>query len=210
MNNIPSLAIGLIMLAYWGRVVRLTWKIRKQTGQSANYFPREPVGLVLRILWNPAVLVWIAHPIYSALSKKHPGFMNRFYSQGIWDWMILAVAIAAFVGTLVCWKKMGKSWRMGINPGETTQLIITGPYAYIRHPIYALSSLLMLCSMTIVPTPLMLIAGAIHLLLLQWEARREEQYLITKHGAVYETYMKATGRFIPIPGKTYTAANTLG
>jgi steroid 5-alpha reductase family enzyme len=203
MNNIPSLAMGLMMLAYWGRVVRLAWKIRRRTGKSANYVPREPLGLVLRFLWNPAVVIWIAHPMYSALLKNQRGILRRVYDQGVWDWAILAIAIAAFVGTLICWKKMGKSWRMGINPKETTQLIVSGPYAYIRHPIYALSSLLMICTMVILPTILMGIVGAIHLLLLQWEARREEKYLISKHGAIYEEYMRNTGRFIPLLGKKF-------
>jgi protein-S-isoprenylcysteine O-methyltransferase Ste14 len=51
---------------------------------------------------------------------------------------------------------MGKSWRMGINPNEKTQLIVSGPYAYIRHPIYAIQSLMLLASMILLPSPLML------------------------------------------------------
>lgn len=118
------------------------------------------------------------------------------------------MAVLAFGATWVCWKKMGKSWRMGINPDEKTQLIVSGPYAYVRHPIYGLSSLLMLASLAVVPSPLMMIVAAIHLVLLQWEARREEQYLRLQHGRVYEEYCRSTGRFCPRSLRPHTGQAT--
>ena len=107
------------------------------------------------------------------------------------------IAIAAFIATLICWKKMGKSWRMGINPDDKTQLIITGPYSFVRHPIYALSSLLMICTVVILPSPIMLVCGVIHIAFLNWEASREELYLVRLHGEDYAGYARRTGRFFP-------------
>jgi protein-S-isoprenylcysteine O-methyltransferase Ste14 len=107
------------------------------------------------------------------------------------------VAATALGATLVCWKKMGKSWRMGIDPAEKTGLIVTGPYAYVRHPIYALSSLLMLASVACLPTPLMIALALVHLTFLWWEARREEHHLAAVHGADYDRYRASTGRFFP-------------
>lgn len=201
-RSLPALLMGLMMFAYWARVMRLVYKIRKQTGRSANLAPtKEPLGMFLRVFWYPAVLVWIAHPIHYALSRPTPPgpfwpFWPLFYHPVV-AWTAVSVAAAAFAATLVCWKRMGKSWRMGITPGEKTQLIVTGPYAYVRHPIYALSSLLMLCTLAILPSPVMLAAGVIHLALLQWEAHREERYLLGVHGDVYGTYRASVGRFIP-------------
>ena len=43
----------------------------------------------------------------------------------------------------------------------------------------------------------MLAAGVIHLVLLQWEASREERYLLGVHGDVYGSYRNSVGRFIP-------------
>src|SRR6476620_10287488 len=99
--------------------------------------------------------------------------------------------------TLVCWKRMGRSWRMGIDPNEKTQLVVAGPYAYVRHPIYALQSLLLLASFVAVPNALMLVVMLLGMILLQWEARREENYLLRVHGAQYEDYLRRVGRFIP-------------
>jgi protein-S-isoprenylcysteine O-methyltransferase Ste14 len=86
---------------------------------------------------------------------------------------------------------------MGIDPTERTQLVFTGPYAYVRHPIYALSSLLAITAMIATPSPLMLAVGLLHVLFLQWEARREERYLVGVHGGPYEDYLYRVGRFVP-------------
>jgi protein-S-isoprenylcysteine O-methyltransferase Ste14 len=193
----PALAIGLMIGAYWARVMRLVYKARRQTGRDANFVPPEPLGRLLRMIWYPAVGVWILHPLYSALADDPPRALRPIYVSPIVSGVALVIALAAFVATLVCWKRMGKSWRMGIDPGEKTQLILTGPYEYVRHPIYALSSALMLATVAIVPSPLMFVVAACHLLLLQWEARREEQYLLSVHGPAYEHYMKRVGRFVP-------------
>ena len=198
MTHLPALLIGLIMALYWARVLRLAWKQKRRTGQAANLFPPETVGRLLRIVWFPTIALWIALPICAgSLTRASPALFRPLF-QNLWiSWIALAIAIGAFVATWICWKKMGTSWRMGIDPNDKTQLIVAGPYARLRHPIYALSSLLMICTMLILPSPVMLAVGIIHLSLLQWEARREEQYLIALHGPSYAQYAARTGRFLP-------------
>ncbi len=200
MPHLPALIVGILLVAYWGRVLRLVYKIRRTTGHSANFAPSEPLGLLLRVLWYPVVVIWILHPLISAF---RPRWIAPMFDVPAVSWIAVIPAVAAFVGTLVCWKRMGKSWRMGINPEEKTQLIVSGPYAYVRHPIYALSSLLMLSSVVIVPTWLMALVGLLHLTLLQWEASREERYLLQHHGRSYADYCRRVGRFVPRSFRPY-------
>ena len=194
----PGICIGLLVGAYWARVLRLVFKTRKRAGHGANFLPPEPLGRVLRIIWYPAVVAWIILPFVTARFPRVEfiGFRMMWNDSSI-VWCAVAIAAIAFVATLVCWKKMGRSWRMGIDPNERTQLIVTGPYAYVRHPIYALQCVLLVTSFIAVPTIAMLIVVAIGFSLLQWEARREERYLVEKHGAEYEDYLRQVGRFVP-------------
>lgn len=185
------------MGAYWSRVLRLVYKSYKKTGHNAGFWPAESLGRALRFLWFPAILLWFVVPLLVVFRGASSPFTAYFWSIPVLEWLGVLIAAAAFGATLVCWKKMGKSWRMGIDPGEKTQLVVTGPYAYVRHPIYALSSLLMLASILAVPTPAMLIVGMIHLIFLQWEARREERYLVGAHGDDYAQYLRRVGRFVP-------------
>lgn len=196
----PALIIGLVMALYWGRVLRLAWKERRRTGRAANLFPPEPLGRALRLIWFPAVGLWVALPLLFATLVRPVRQLNFFqplFVRPVLSWVALFVALLAFAATLLCWRKMGRSWRMGINPDDKTSLVVTGPYSHLRHPIYALSSLLMICTMAILPSPAMITVGVVHLLLLQWEARREERHLTALHGPTYADYAARTGRFLP-------------
>ncbi len=196
----PALFVGLLMLLYWASVIVMVIKTKKDVGKAANFLPPEPVGRIVRLLWYPVVIIWIVHPISYALVHRPARWARpprQFVHVQDLAWPALAIAIAAFAATLVCWRRMGKSWRMGIDPNETTELIVRGPYAYVRHPIYTLSITLMACTMVILPSPIMLVTGALHIAFLLWESRREERYLLHIHGQPYADYSERTGRFFP-------------
>ena len=40
----PGIVIGLLVGAYWARVLKLVLKARRETGRSANFLPPEPLG----------------------------------------------------------------------------------------------------------------------------------------------------------------------
>lgn len=203
----PGLCVGLIVGMYWARVLRMVFKARRQTGRAANFLPPEPLGRVLRILWYPTVVLWVVHPFISGLFPETPIPLRPLYSHPGVEWLAVGVAVIVLGATLVCWKKMGTSWRMGIDPDEKTKLIVTGPYAYVRHPIYALSSMLMLATLAAVPSPLMIVIAATHLSFLQWEARREERHMIAAHGPEYDAYTRRVGRFFPRSLSPYSPAS---
>jgi protein-S-isoprenylcysteine O-methyltransferase Ste14 len=204
----PALAVGVIVAAYWWRVLRMAYKMSRRTGRAANFVPVEPLGKMLRLIWQPVVWLWIAHPLASAFIIHPPAILQPLYSSPPVRWAAVIVAALAFALTRLCWKRMGKSWRMGIDPAERTPLVVTGPYAYVRHPIYALSSLLMIATVVALPTPLMIVVAVLHLLLLQWEAQREERHLCRVHGQPYERYRMDVGRFVPRPFRRHDAAKS--
>ncbi len=193
----PALAAGIIVAAYWGRVAKMAWKQRRRTGRAANFIPGEPLGRLLRFIWIPIVLIWILQPLASAWMTDGPMVMRAVAMSPWARWPAVVGMLAALLATRACWKRMGKSWRMGIDPAEQTALIMTGPYAYVRHPIYALSAALMICTVIVIPSPLMAATAVIHIFLLQWEARREERHLSDVHGASYDRYRVGVGRFVP-------------
>ena len=196
-RSVPGLVIGIAVSIYWIRVLQMVLRARREAGHDANFVPREKLGRLLRYVWIPVVTLWIALPLFAFFRRKHKAIFQPLYHEPVVAWAAAGVGVIALIATFICWRKMGTSWRMGINPDDKTRLISTGPYAYVRHPIYALSSLLMLATMTILPSRTMLVVGVVHLLLLQWEARREEQYLVGVHGNEYVSYAGRTGRFLP-------------
>jgi len=91
---------------------------------------------------------------------------------------------------------MGDDWRMDVTAQKTT-LITDGPFSRIRHPIYAFSILLMLCTAVVLPSPPMLLIALLHVLLMHMKARNEEAHLAAMHGDAYARYAARTGRFVP-------------
>jgi protein-S-isoprenylcysteine O-methyltransferase Ste14 len=196
-HNLPALIVGLIVGAYWGRVVQLMRKARRRVGKLANVIPPERIGRIIRIFWFPVIGLWIVLPILGGVSATNIRALEPLWISPLMQWPALAIAMVAYLLTLVCWQKMGRSLRLGIDPEEKTTLIVKGPYSRIRHPIYALSSLFMLATAAVWPSPAMLVIAVIHLIFLQSEARREEANLLRVHGDVYREYCAKTGRFLP-------------
>lgn len=195
--RIAVFALGLIVGAYWLRVLRMAHKARQKTGRAANFLPAEAIGRMLRMMWIPIVIYWISQPFVTSLVFPRRGPIAPLATSAWVAWGMVLVAIGCFWISRICWKTMGKSWRMGIDPAERTSLIASGPYRYVRHPIYALSQLMMVSTMAAIPSPLMLCVGMLHLILLQWEARREERHMLDMHGSEYSDYCERVGRFLP-------------
>jgi protein-S-isoprenylcysteine O-methyltransferase Ste14 len=209
-KNWPALIIALVVSIYWSRVLMMVRQSRRKAGHGANFVPPEPLGRVLRIFWIPVILLWMLLPFVAFVtrrSSRYPAILRPLLGLQplpVWvGWIAAVIAVAALGATFVCWARMGTSWRMGIDPTDRTQLICSGPYAFVRHPIYGLSSLLMIATLLTVPSLLMLLAAIVHLSLLQWEARREEHHLIAQHGDDYIQYSRGTGRFFPRSFKPY-------
>jgi len=81
---------------------------------------------------------------------------------------------------------------------NTTQLVTTGIYRYIRHPLYG--SLILLGAGAFLKSPSFLGAGALMLLCLSAfiTAKIEEEHNLDQFGGEYRVYMEKTKMFIPL------------
>jgi protein-S-isoprenylcysteine O-methyltransferase Ste14 len=194
-ERVPSLIAECCLLVYWGTVVRKAFRFTRKETHGVNLIPPERVGRWIRVLWVPTIVAWCFQP-WLAL-REH--FHHSAHDLG---WTVVgfvgaAACLIATIATFWCWREMGRSWRIGIDPEEKTQLIFSGPFRIVRHPIYTLSILLILGTLATTPTPVMLVIAIVHIACLQFEARREEAYLLGKHGHAYADYRKRVGRFFP-------------
>jgi len=91
-------------------------------------------------------------------------------------------------------KKVGKP---DSNFENTSVLVQSGIYAYIRHPLYLSVLLLGTGIMLKDVSPVHLLLGTINFIALIFTALMEEKEMIMKFGDEYRTYMKNTKMFIP-------------
>jgi protein-S-isoprenylcysteine O-methyltransferase Ste14 len=190
-DRLPPLIAGVCLLIYWGTVVAKALRFARKEAHDANVIPREPLGRWLRLVWVPVIVAWIVQPWVQVAAAEVVSLGRIVAFHGA------AICMLATVATFSCWREMGKSWRIGIDPGESTALVFSGPFRFVRHPIYALSIVLVLGTLATTPTLLMLTLAVLHTGLLQFEAHREEAYLLSKHGDSYAQYRRRVGRFVP-------------
>jgi protein-S-isoprenylcysteine O-methyltransferase Ste14 len=88
-----------------------------------------------------------------------------------------------------------------ISPTQTTRanhnLVTTGPYRFIRHPLYSCGFIFFL-AISILTSLWWLAAGlTLGMILILIRTPKEEARLLATFGEAYATYMAQTGRFFP-------------
>jgi protein-S-isoprenylcysteine O-methyltransferase Ste14 len=200
-SDLPGAILSVTVSAYWSGVAGLALVNRWRHGRSAGFWPRKRVERLLWPVWVPLVVAWIVLP-WLSLTRGGPWLGLPAVVRGhpvVGPLRLLAAAGAAgcLLLTAACWVSMGRNWSMAVVPGARTELVRKGLYALVRHPIYALSRALMLCTALVLPTPPMLAVAVLHWRFLAWKARSEEQFLLEAHGESYAHYCRQTGRFFP-------------
>jgi protein-S-isoprenylcysteine O-methyltransferase Ste14 len=118
-----------------------------------------------------------------------------------WPWLV-AAALLGIVGILIFWtaiQHLGRQFRINAGLYEDHQLVRSGPYSVVRHPIYA-SMLAMLLATMLVLTPWAFWPLALALFVAGTEirVRSEEALLASRFGAAFEEYRRSTSAYIPL------------
>lgn len=205
MNDLPLAGVVVAVWTYWLIVGAMSWRVRRRTRRLAGVVPEQKLEQRMWLVWVPMVVLWMALPMIALHASGAPLGVPAWAREGAYGvvrGVASVVALGALVATIECWKRMGKSWRMAITPGERTELITTGLYKSIRHPIYALSMLLVAATAVVLPTWPMIAIALCNMTLVNLKARNEERHLLATHGDAYAAYLAGTGRFLPRPGPT--------
>jgi protein-S-isoprenylcysteine O-methyltransferase Ste14 len=187
MNFNPDAALGLAWLVFLGY-----WLIARL---SVNRMKRpEPGGtLLVRILFMAGA--------YWLLFQQDPrlGILNRRFIP--YDFRI------ALVGVVLTWSgvafaiwaryHLGKFWSATVALREGHQLIRSGPYANIRHPIYTGMLTAVLGTALTVGRWRAGIAFLVILVAFVAKSRQEEKLLDAQFGPTFEEHRRHTGFFLP-------------
>jgi protein-S-isoprenylcysteine O-methyltransferase Ste14 len=184
--RIYSVIIGLSWVAFW-----LYWIISavsaKQNAQpqfKRFFVPR--LGLIALVV----LLSLFFHKLPHSL-KVHAVYDNK------------AILVAGFIVyllglVLAIWARvyLGKNWGMPMTVKQDPELVTSGPYRYIRHPIYSGFLLMALGSSLDVNTYwyLVLAVSAVYFI---YSAVNEEKLLAKQFPKVYASYKTKTKMLIP-------------
>ena len=176
--------LWLVFFLYWA-ISALRGKVAKKTESGAERLKRMiPLAAAYFLLFHPA-----AH--FSWLGRR---FVFDSSAAGVVGVLLTAAGVA-----LAIWARwhLGANWSAIVSIREQHELIRSGPYRRVRHPIYTGMLLAMAGTALVLGEVRGLIAFAITLFAFYWKARKEEAWLTREFGEKFGMHAKQTGMFLP-------------
>lgn len=111
-------------------------------------------------------------------------------------WIGVGISLLGFILFIVAVLQLGKSLSLYPTPSPKSELITTGVFHHIRHPIYSGILLVLLGLAIIFGSLLKLIFFIVAVIFFYKKSSYEEKRLIDKYPE-YKNYKTKTGRFFP-------------
>ena len=185
--------LGIIIVSFVFHRAYYTRKYQVDS-EDTNSAPESETALriasILAVLGLVGTILYIFNPAWMAWS-----------SILLSDWMRwLGVVIALSGFGLLQWSQntLGDNWSDNPHLMDGHQMVVSGPYQWIRHPIY--SSFLLILGSTFLISANWFIGGSwIMMMALDINSRIdvEEQLMISRYGDQYLEYRARTGRLVP-------------
>ena len=179
----PCLVLWIIFSVYWTIASQNSAQTRSSESRGSTVFHQLVLNLALVLLFWPV-----------------PGLKGWFLPQR-WHFLVAVGAIiqAGFI-LLAVWARrhLGSNWAAEVRIGVGHQLVRTGPYSFLRHPIYT-AMLGMSLGTAIASSQYHALLGLVILLLAYLrKTRLEEQILAQTFGSDYASYRRETWRLVPL------------
>lgn len=187
-------------MTVWGRLVVGCWLA------FVGYWAISALGAkksAPRALWR-GVGFRLALVLAILLLLRVPGFHQFFRSAGQHGALpgvpggILGVTLCVIGVGLAIWARthLGRNWGPPMSIKENPELVTTGPYAYVRHPIYAGVWLALLGS-GLAQSASWLVGLVVVGAYFFYSARAEEKTMLKRFPNEYRVHMKRTKMFVP-------------
>lgn len=109
----------------------------------------------------------------------------------------LSLTIAGFAFAIWGRVHLGRNWSGTVTIKKDHELIQTGPYALVRHPIYTGALLALLGTSIVFGETRWLLGFALAILALRLKSLREERFMTEQFGAVYTAYRRKVKALVP-------------
>lgn len=112
-------------------------------------------------------------------------------------WLGCGLCLAALPLIVWMFRSLGNNITDTVQTRQKAQLVVRGPYRWIRHPLYSFGGLFFVGLLLMTANAFILALAAITFTLLFLRTPTEEAHLVEKFGDAYREYMTRTARFIP-------------
>lgn len=198
------MGLWLLFIAYWAVAAVGAKRSASPIGTTLRATGRVGGGGIgHRLHWEIGLrLVFIL--VIAALLQSRS--LRQFIAEtqrsvdhsAILGWTGVALCVLGVGLAIYARRHLGRNWGLPMSRKEQPELITSGPYALIRHPIYTGLILAMLGSglgVSVVWALLLVLVGPYFI----YSARREEAVMLQRFPEQYALYRARTGMFTPCP-----------
>lgn len=185
MHQIAIYFLWMLWIASW--TVAAVW--------SSHTARRPPFGeeLISRVFTIIGALL-----LFGLYSPRYVALLGLWRVSDATGWLMVALTAAGFAFSWWARIHLGKLWSGSITLKDGHHVVNTGPYRFVRHPIY--TGIIVASFATAVDKgTYVAVVGAL-LMLVGWfiKARVEERFLRTELGAdAYDAYARRTAMLVP-------------
>jgi protein-S-isoprenylcysteine O-methyltransferase Ste14 len=176
--------VWIIFVVYW-RVKAADTKANQRHESAASGILRMFIFLIaIALLSIPRIPVrWL--------------YIQLWPSGYLPFWLGAAITIAGLLFAVWARKHLGRNWSGSVTIKQDHELITTGPYAIVRHPIYT-GILAGFVGMAIAISQVRGLIVVVLVLVSFWlKLRMEEKWMRSQFGETYTAYARQTAALVP-------------
>jgi protein-S-isoprenylcysteine O-methyltransferase Ste14 len=177
-------AVWITFLIYW-QIKAFNTKNTQRLEPAWSRIVRVLTILVAIVLLLPIriPLNWLYRPLWR---------------QGLWAfWLGAAVTVGGLLFAVWAREHLGRNWSRSVTIKQDHELITTGPYTLLRHPIYT-GILAGFLGLAIAVSEVRGFVVLVLFFLVFWaKFRMEEQWMRSEFGETYAEYVHRTAALVP-------------
>jgi len=179
---VPTLWI--LWLAYWIVAARTTHETRRREGRASRFSHYGPLILGGLLLGVPNIL---------------GAELDRPFHAATPFWLLLAVALVVpgLGFSALARAYLGRNWSVEVTIKNQHELVRSGPYAVVRHPIYAGMLLALIGTALMIGNWRALIGLALIVAAVLRKLTIEERFMAEQFGEAYSRYRADVPALIP-------------
>jgi protein-S-isoprenylcysteine O-methyltransferase Ste14 len=187
---------------FYSTIVAITWLVFLVVWFISAFGAKKTIR---NNRWSWGIGIRIAAFIIVVLLLKF-SLINPHSLVAVIAYLAITNPLVNALGALLCilgvalaiWARfyLGRNWGMPMSVKENTALVTTGPYKYIRHPIYT-GMLVALIGTSLVLGLIWLIVFIIVIAYFLYSAYAEERLMLKEFPNDYPAYKKRTKMLIP-------------
>lgn len=196
-ENTFRILAAVILLSSVSISIYFRRKADKETGETIS---RKVDGnAMMTVIKIGGLILWLSPFVY----LLNPAWM-AWSKIGLLEsvrWLGVGLGIFCMLGIYWLFSSIGNNISPTSGVRKTHELITSGPYRWVRHPLYTVGASMFISFGMMADNWFIAILGVLTFIVMAIRTPKEEANLIKKFGDEYREYMSRTGSFLSKLGK---------